>query len=413
MSDEREFELALQQNNALARRATAPDQKIRFQVGAAEVTRQLNRSDEAKKQLQLIWSRLRPGRWIYRDVRDRLEAEFLDRNDYDGLIKFYEKQVEKSPDDLASLVRLGKLQLADERFRQARRSLEKVIDRAPDDLSARLVLIDVLARSGSVSETAQHFEKLIELDPNNPDHFIMWGQTILADPDTEIAKRHLAASKVWKRLSASRPRDAVLLARVGKLYASINQVDEAILMHQKAIEAAPDSPLYRELLGEYLHRIKRSKQALRVWRSMAQGERHDRDSLVRLAEVLSTFKFGGQSLEVWQDASTFDLTLDQRLRYSRYLSDSLKHREAIDQLEIASGIAESPDERERVLHDRVALYQAARMLRPKIAEVKDQPPTSQNLRLLALLYQADGQLVQASVTNDFKIHPRQFGQPRR
>lgn len=398
MVDEKLFEPALVRYTELAETTRDPQQKILFQIEAAELQRDLKKFDEATKQLQSILTRLRPGSWLYRDVRDRLESVFLKDGAYGELADLYSTAIERSPDDLSLRVRLGQIQILAGHLDRAEKTLATAIQLAPDNIAARTAMIDVLDRRDDVAEASVHFDKLIQLEPNNPDYYIRWGRMLLSDGDTDLAQRRDAATDVWKRLLQTRPEDPVLIARMAKLLTTIEQSEQAIALFRRAIAVAPESPQYREYLGEYLYRLNRSDEAIEVWQSIATGPRRDRDSFVRVAEVLYQFRLYDLSLKAWRQASAFDLTFDQQLRYADALVISAAYEQAITQLEAAEKIAETDDERWRVLRNQISAYTSGGRLREKIADVAAQDPTTQNRILLALLYHADGQSSLASRT---------------
>ena len=100
---------------------------------------------------------------------------------------------------------------------------------------------------------------------------------------------------------------------------------------------------------------------------MAEGDRRNRDSLVRLAEVLGTFDQTELALKSWRDASKMDLTFAQELRFAKTLRDAKAYDEALGRLDVAEKIAETPDEQEQLLKDRIASYQQAGTLSEKIS----------------------------------------------
>ncbi|MCS7466520.1 tetratricopeptide repeat protein [Stieleria sp. ICT_E10.1] len=396
--DERLYEPALEQYTQLVRGAENAEQKIRFQIRTAELQRLLDRPDAANEQLKSMLSRLRPRSWLYRDVRDRLEAGLLHDGSFDALIEFYSAEVERLPDDLSLRIRLGQIQTLAGRLDLARQTMQTAVDRAPGDVAARLALIDVLDRADRLEEVSPQFEALVRLAPNNPDHFIRWGRLLLRDVDRKLDERRDAAADVWERLLSLRPDDPVLHVRVAKLFAGIDRTDQAISLYRKAVELAPDSTQYREYLAEQLHTLKRVDEAVEVWQSIATGPRRNRESLIRLAEIFASFKFNSRSLEAWREAASFDLTFNQRLRYARALMDAKAYRQATAQLETAESIAETRDERQQVLHDQITAYTEAGILRQMIAQTANQESSIKNRLLLAQLYLADNQLSRAAET---------------
>ncbi|MCO8124895.1 tetratricopeptide repeat protein [Stieleria sp. TO1_6] len=398
--DEKQFQLALQRYQQLARQAVKDDDKVRYQIQTADIQRRLGNTAAATEQLQTILRRLRPGSWLYTDVRDRLESHYLSESDYDGLAKFYTDLSQRSANDPAILIRLAQVLAGGDRIDDAESTLRDVIRTAPTNIDARLALIDVLKRRQRWADVGRQFETLAELDPDNPDVLLEWSQVVLSDPNVQIEQRRKDAMQIWQRLAESRSEDPVVLSQLAKRYDSIGRSEDAITLYRQSIDAAPDDALYRESLGEYLHQLGRTDAALQTWTEIAAGPRRNRDTLVRLADILQTFQLFDQSLAVWRDAAALDLTFDQRLRYASLLVDHAEHDTALKQLDVAESIAQSAEEAERLMRLRVIAHAAAGTLAQQITKTGTLAETADNQRFLALLHQAANQLPQAATAID-------------
>jgi thiol-disulfide isomerase/thioredoxin len=82
------------------------------------------------EELEQILKRLRPGSWMYSDVRNRIEDGFLKSGDYDALANYYKKRLSESPDDLQLQVRLGRILVSVGRLTQRSRCLVEIASRA-------------------------------------------------------------------------------------------------------------------------------------------------------------------------------------------------------------------------------------------------------------------------------------------
>ena len=256
-----------------------------------------------------------------------------------------------SADNLALQTRLGRILVSAGRLDEAKKTLLDATTKAPGDADVRLALIDVLVALGDNQSAAAQYEALSKDDPENPDYLLRWGQLLLEDQKTELQARRDAAAGVWQQLADARSDDAVTLSQIADRFRGIDREEDAINLYEQAIEVDPESPQYREYLGEYLHKLDRKEEAIKTWESIASGDRRNRDSLVRLAEVFNTFELGERALAAWRDASEMDLTFAQELRFAKALRDAKQHEEAFTRLEVAREIAETPDEQEQVLKD--------------------------------------------------------------
>lgn len=396
LAEEGNLEEALDRFVTLSKNSRDEDDKIAFAVEAAELRRRLGEPEEATKDLEKILARLRPGSWLHTDVRNRIEDGFLKSGDYDALANYYQEQLADSADNLALQTRLGRILVSAGRLDEAKKTLLDATTKAPGDADVRLALIDVLVALGDNQSAAAQYEALSKDDPENPDYLLRWGQLLLEDQKTELQARRDAAAGVWQQLADARSDDAVTLSQIADRFRGIDREEDAINLYEQAIEVDPESPQYREYLGEYLHKLDRKEEAIKTWESIASGDRRNRDSLVRLAEVFNTFELGERALAAWRDASEMDLTFAQELRFAKALRDAKQHDEAFTRLEVAREIAETPDEQEQVLKDQIETYRQAGTLGDQIATLETQPPTVDRFRQLALMHQAAGQLTDAA-----------------
>jgi tetratricopeptide (TPR) repeat protein len=407
LAEEGNYEEAKRRYDALAESARSPEERLRFAIEAAEMQRALGEQDQAVESLEKILARLRPGSWLHSDVRNRIEAGFLKSGDYDALADYYSKKLDKRPDDLALRTRLATVMISADRLNEARSLLESAIERAPDNAETRLALINVLTKQNQIAAAAEQYRQLCDRDPENPDLLIQWGQLLLQDTDKSVGERREEAAEVWMRLANAREDDAVTLSQVADQLRGINRSEQAIKLYRKAIEVDPTSPQYREYLGEYLFKLDRKDEAIKVWQSLAADDRRNRDSLVRLAEVFGTFEMPERALETWKQAAEFDLTFGQQLRYATKLLEGEQYDQAIQRLELAAPLAETPEEKEQLLQQRIAAFQASGTLDEQIAKLSEAPPTADNLRKLAMLHAASNDLVSAEqrINQAIKLAP--------
>ncbi|MEL6104563.1 MAG: tetratricopeptide repeat protein [Planctomycetota bacterium] len=400
LADEGNIEEALRRFERLADTARRPDEKIAFAVQAAEMRRLMGEPDRALGELESILGRLRPGSWLYSDVRDRIEAGFLKSGDYDALADYYQQQLKQRPDDLTLQTRLSSILISAGRLAEAKTILEASVRRAPKDTDARLALIDLLVKQNSITEASKQFEELTKNEPENPDHLIRWGQLLLNNTQIPLEERRDGAVEVWSRLANSRSDDAVTLSQIADRMRAIQRSDEAIDLYRQSIQVDPSSPQYREYLGEYLHSLDRKQEAIEVWRQIASGDRKNRESLVRLAEVFGAFDEDSLALQTWEQAASYDLNFAEELRYAAKLVESKRYDMAFKRYDAAEAIAETPDEREQLLRDRIVAYQVSGTLEQQIAAIEAKPESPKNLRTLALLFGAagDSASAEASIT---------------
>ncbi|MDV6033396.1 MAG: DUF1583 domain-containing protein [Phycisphaera sp. RhM] len=399
MIEEGDVQGALARYDALAKDARTPNDKIVFAMRAADLRAQSGDRATAIGQFETLLGKLRPGSYLYDDARRRIEATFLSSGDYAGLAEYYQTWVNAHPEDLGAVIRLARTLSIQGRGPEALSWFEKAIELAPSDPAPRLALINAHVAAENYVDAAQQYETLVKLEPNNPDHFVRWGQILIENRKQPKQARTKAAADVWKRLAKSRSDDAVVQSQVADLLRGAELVDDAIAQYQAAITLAPSQPQYKEYLGEYLHGLKREDEAMEVWRSLVKGELRNQNNLIRLAEVYHQFDKPTEALKVMDEACALDPTIEDRLRYSEWLRDAEQYDAALGQIALAAAATENVDERERVFAAELKTYQASGKLEQRIeqarAEAEAEGSDGDAWRRLAILFNAAGKIPEA------------------
>ena len=389
LAEEGQLESALQRYQQLAAQASGESdhRAIGYRIMVAELKQKLGDSDAAIEDLESILQRLRPASWLYADVRRRIEAVFLRSGDYGGLSDYYKKQLAKQPDDLDLKQRYARSLAKVGQTEQAIAAMQDSIRSAPGNDELRLELIDICRRGGRHADAIKQYEALVKQNPAHPDYLIALGNTHLENAVFPREQRVQKAGEVWKRLAAARADDPVIAAKVADLLRSAEQTDDAIDFYNRAIRLAPTEPQYREYLGEYLHRLGRKQEALSTWRAIAAGERKSRENLIRLAEVLTVHGYGKESLDAIAEADTLDLSFEQRMRFVGLLRRAQRYQRALEQAAKAGQLAETREQRDRVLKDRLEIYADAGTLDQQIDEFQKQlrPDDADGYRTLAMM----------------------------
>lgn len=396
---------ALRRFELLAGAARKDDDKVAFAIQAAEMKHRLGQAKQATTDLEKLLSKLRPGSWLHTDVLNRIEDGFLKSGQINALADYYQQRLNQDTDNLELMIRLGRVLVSAGQLEDAETTLNNAVKRAPEDVNVRLTLVDILVRQNHVSAAAAQYQQLAKQDPSNPDYLLKWGQLLLEDQSAKFVDRRASAAKIWKQLAVVRSEDAVTLAQVADRMRSIDRPNDAIALYRKASALDPTATQYREYLGEYLHQLKRNDEAIVVWESIAEGDRRNAETVIRLAEIYHTFKLQERCLDTWQAASEFSFTFHQELRYINRLRAARQFDAAIERLSIASQIADTADEREQLLAERITTYSEAGTLPQRIAALQAiADPSIDLLRELALMHQANGQLVKASTTITAALH---------
>ncbi|HZV06513.1 MAG TPA: tetratricopeptide repeat protein, partial [Gemmataceae bacterium] len=402
LAEEGQFDQALPRYEKLAREARDPYQKATFRMEAAELKVRLRQTAKALSDFETLLGELNPDSWLHREVRHKIEDVFLRNDDQAGLAKYYQGWVEKHPSDIDAIARLAHALSNQGRMPEARSWLEKGIAKAPSRRQLRQALIEQLIFEQKFGEAAAQYEAMDKADPNNPDTLREWGKILLRDRSRQEAERKQAAYDVWKRLLEKKPKDPVVTAQVADLVRGAGMTDEAIALYKKAIELAPESPQYREYLGEFYHSLKRPAEALTAWRPMAEGSNRNAKNLARLGEVLNGFGYRKEAVAAFVDAVGLDKDdFNLRLRYAELLHLDERNDDALAQIDAAAKLASNAEEAESVLQAQLKVYQATDTLTTRTVELQKEldggkDVTAERWHRLARYYEANRQMAEAT-----------------
>lgn len=367
LAEEGEHAEALTRYKKLAQNSKDRYRQSLFRLEAGELELKLGQTEKALADFENMLADLNPDSWLYREVRRRIEEAFLRNDDQAGLAKYYASWLEKHGDDVDAMARLAHTLAAQGRVPEAQTWLEKAIKLAPSRKELRLTFIEQLIFDQRWPEAIAQYEALDKSDPNNPDYLREWGQLILRDKSRPEAARKQAAADVWRRLAAARPKDPLAATQVADLLRHAEMSDEALDYYRRASKLDPESPQYREYLGEYLHTLKRSAEALATWRDIAEGKNRNAKNLARLAEVLAGFGYLKDAVKTMGEACALENDdFARQLQYADLLTQNQQYDAALGELDQAAKLAENGEEREEVLRGQIKTFETAERLSAEI-----------------------------------------------
>ncbi|WP_171189683.1 tetratricopeptide repeat protein, partial [Alienimonas chondri] len=369
--------------DALANGASDPYRRVALGLKAAGLKSRLGRREEAVAEFDRLAEGLEPDSWLFGEARAGIERAFLRTDDLAGLVEYYERRIERRPEDVAAMVRLGALERRRGRAEPALRWLKAAVAKAPTDPRPRRALAEFLLEEGRFAAAATEFERLAELRPGDSDVFRDWGTALLRDPSRPEAENVARAEAVWRRLLTDREDDPVALSTVADWLRQANAADAAVTLYERAAAADPDNVGRREALGEYLHELGRSEAALEAWTWSATGERRTVRSLARLAIVLANFEYDDRAVAAALEADALDreqagsddpaageLNFTDRLAFAALFAEAGETEAAHAQILKAEALAETAERRRMALAAAVAVDRTAGTLADRIAELE-------------------------------------------
>lgn len=197
-------ELALPRYQRLAASLTDPWRQTQARLVAADLKRQLGRTDEALADDEELLSQLDPADWQARLLLDRIEDSLMQANRVSDLLDRLRQQLERvgpSPDLLLRITRLLRRQ---NRPAEALELLQQQAAGAPANRSLRLLLIDELTRVGRTSDADAQYRLLEQNQLLQTEDRQAWGYLLLASGNDAptAAERTRKASAVWRNASA-------------------------------------------------------------------------------------------------------------------------------------------------------------------------------------------------------------------
>ena len=437
LTEDGRWEEALVRYQALVKETRNADQRVQSSLAASDVLIQLGRSQEAIAVLETQLSDLDPDSWLYKEIRRRIEGTFRGRNDLPGLVTYYEQWLATHADDVDAMARLARTLSLQNDTANAAEWYRKAITLAPSNESLRESLIEQLVREDKISDAIVQYEELSKFDSGNPDHLEDWGQLIMSRKDVPQEERQEHAAGVWNRMLENRAEDSVTLARLAGLFRQADVRERAMDLYRHAIEKSPTEPQYREYLGDYLHQLQRTDEAVTEWRQIAEGDRRTKANLIRLAEVLNRFGQNELALASMREACEMSPEPTERLQFAEMLrnwraagrepsensnefatgessnapaNSEGSHpplaedeflAEVLQQLDLAEQSTEAADERQQILNERVKCLQVAGQLESQIQKISAELAAGTNVtadrwRILATYQDAAEKLNEAT-----------------
>jgi len=400
LADEGQDAPALARFEALAKGTRDKFRQVQFAIEAAELKVRLGQSAEALADFETLLGKLDPESWLSREVRRKVEEVFLRTDDLAGLAAYYERWIQKTPDDVEAMARLGRSLASQGRAAEARKWLDQAVKLAPSRRELRTALIEQLVQDRQFTQAAAQYEALARAEPNNPDVVRDWGRMLLRDTSRPEADRKVAAAKVWRRLAPDDARDAVAVAQAADLFRQAGLTDDAIDLYDRAIELAPEASQYREYLGEYYHTLKRPADALATWRATAAGANRNARSLGRLGEVLAGFGYRAEAAEPLTEACRLEPDdFDLRLKLADLRLAMDRPAEALPDLEKAETLAAAEEQSEAVVDRLIRAYQSSGSLAARSEGLRKElaaKPTAAGWTRLARLLEAEGKAPEAA-----------------
>ncbi len=348
-------------NNAIEnyRAALKADPKAGFIVeeladlyvnGGAQLSSAVSEAEEAiKANPGDLNARRLLGRIYSRMLGDR-EGGRLNQQMIKKAIEQYERITETEPEDIESLLMLGRLQKIAQNSPESEKAYRKVLEIEPDNEDANIGLAMVLADLGdhkasaellekaaakspnlrTLTSLAQSYEQMrdfklaaetlrraIDISPGNPDLKRAYAQSLM------FADQYDEALKVYKELTDEEPKDSQSWLRMSQIYRQQRKFAEARDASAKAQEAEPNSLEIRynevallEAEGKVAQAIEVMKGIVDATAKRSYASAGDKASRVMLLERLALLyrqnDQAAEAVEVFREMASVDSEMGAR-----------------------------------------------------------------------------------------------------
>ena len=396
---------ALRRYDLLANQSTDAYQRTQFAIAAATVSHKLGHQADAVNRLEQIQNTLRPDSWLYSDVRSRIEGILKPGGDASIIAEYYKARLHSHPEDMDAVVRLSGALEQLGHTAEAEQLLTDAQLRSPRNNSIRAALIELLIRCDKIPDALQLHEKWNQIEPENPDQLEAWGLLVRRAPSLSENERLESARLIWNRMLATAPTDPAVYARVASLLLDAGMKQDALVEFRRAIELAPQDPHYREQLGQAFWKQDQPEEAVAAWKSIATDDRNTPDNLLHLAEILHRYNQLPEAISAMKEACKSNPDFVQLLTLSGLLIEAKDFDDAALQLDRIDQLAHSPQQKNRLLRQRILLLQESGQLEPRIQQLKDEltetrNATSDRWQQLAMCQEATGNTSDAATSID-------------
>ena len=400
---------------------TDPYARLEAQLAIADIHSQLNDHSAAISVLDKALGRAKPGSWLDRSIRKRIETIHGDNSQ--AFVDYLRHRSQRRPEELETVLQLSHALTANGDRQEAIRLLQDNLQRASKRSDIRLALIELLRQDKQFDAAVDQADMLVRQNPQDIEFLQLAGQVRLTDIDgrsaSDVVDEVLA---FWGRIPQVRPDDPQLAARAGELCLqaaglgpSLSDVSPAFLrtrfadnqfvkaaeeFFQNAINLASHKTVYREYLGRLYHDTGRRQQALATLQQVTSTDSTAAEWR-QLADLYGQLGYQDKALSAIQQAVAIapdDVSIRQKcIAMLRLRGDQ---EGALRQLDAATARLENSKDIAAALEKRIEILVEAGWLNREIerlreATTQNQEPAWQKLWLLGLAHKSQGDLRRA------------------
>ena len=211
--------------------------------------------------------------WVY------LSSVFLERNNFAEVVKILESAIKILPDDFRVNFFLGVAYNRVDRNVDAVKVLEHARQLSPKDINAISQLALVYDGMKRYEESDRLYEEALTLDPDNVLILNNYGYS-LADRNLQLERALEMATKAVE----AQPENASYLDTIGWVYFRLGRYDDAERYVKKAIDKGDASSVVYEHMGDIYYMMNDKERAVEQWNialKLDEGNTTLREKIVR------------------------------------------------------------------------------------------------------------------------------------
>jgi tetratricopeptide (TPR) repeat protein len=363
--DEGRLRNAEQRLRDLADATRDPNQLAQFRSELAAVLVRLKQIPQAIEELEDTLAELKPGSAPYLRLRETLDQILTNSATSEMRLAYYRQWCDAHPEDVDAHLRLAAM-LAEtgDAVSEAEVVLQRMLRVAPGTKAPRVAFVQFLTAQNRIKQAIIEQQQLIKRFPGDIDAREHLGRLWLLRNDLSQSERREKAAAVWRSIQHDSAADPVVLCQVARLFLDVEYPEEGLSCYETAIRIAPGNPVYREQLGAYFHESGETERALAAWQQIAAGDRRSADTLFELAAVLRQFGYVDDAVIAATTAANEYPAFLTRLKCGQFLNNAAQVPQALEQLQLAEGLARDPVETKQLqLETVLALRHGVRLSR--------------------------------------------------
>lgn len=338
--------------------------EIEFAVAAGDMKIRLGERDAAIVDFERAIGKLAPTHWLFKSLRDRVEYVLLQRSDYDAALEYYRRIIEKSPSDLDAVSRLASILGALGKCDEAEEKLNDGLKRAPKSVALRKTSLELALTQNRYDVAYRLLTELDELGATDEDALFLWGDVAMKNDRLDAATKRRRAVEIWSRLVDEKGQNVATTLLVAEKCAQNNFRSEAEKFLTNLQNLNPnDFEVCVSVAGFYANEGE-GKKTFETLDAFAKRNPKDVACWLRRAEFLRGRGYLNEATDAARQA--VDLAAENfeaRLLLIELETDAGNFAAVETQVEATESIAETDDEKNRLLAARLRFLEATNRVR--------------------------------------------------